>query len=181
MMRWTDALMLGTALACLIAWTSSAGCEAPKLGAIVDPPTPWHDAIDALVADWRASDLPSIDTPRCAHALATLEIRIPDEMEWIDQLRLCPLMPDGCHPAPGCAGVWCATGTVGRRGGVWAAYLSPGENADGHAITARHEAAHVLSWCVGRGLDHTHSHDDVWASGMAPGVVWCGCPREVDP
>lgn len=31
------------------------------------------------------------------------------------------------------------------------------------------EVAHVLSWCTGRGLDHGHTHRDVWG---AEGVVW---------
>lgn len=33
----------------------------------------------------------------------------------------------------------------------------------------RHETAHVLSECVGRGIDYGHSHADVWGP---QGVVW---------
>lgn len=50
-----------------------------------------------------------------------------------------------------------------------AVYLSPGESADGHVITVRHEVAHVLSWCTGRGLDYAHAHRDVWGP---DGPVW---------
>lgn len=51
----------------------------------------------------------------------------------------------------------------------------PGESADGHAITVRHEVAHVLSWCTGRGLDYSHSHAAVWGP---QGVVHVRPPRD---
>ncbi len=129
--------------------------------------------VDDIAWQWAADPaLPTIDTPRCDVALSEIDLRTATEREWIDELRLCPMMPDGCSRAPGCTG-GCATGVVYRIAGAWRVYLSPGESADGHGITVRHEAAHVLSWCTGRGLDYSHSRADVWGP---QGVVW----RRVD-
>ena len=169
-MRWTDALMLGTWLACLLAWTS---CDYAVPGESIarTPETEHlHDAVDALAYAWEQTPgLPSIDTPRCTVALAEIDLRTATAREWVDDLRLCPRMPDGCTVTRGGCGPSCATGVVYHMQGGWRVYLSPGESADGHAVTVRHEVAHVLSWCTGRGLDHGHTHRDVWG---AEGVVW---------
>lgn len=147
-------------------------CAPPWQGSPIEPDSPgwtWLAEVDDIARDWRAdSALPSIDTPRCAQQLAGLEVRTATEQEWIDQLRLCPRMEHGCSTRCGDVRV-CATGTVMWSSGPPRIYLSPGESADGHGITVRHEVAHVLSWCVGRGIDYGHTHRDVWGP---QGVVW---------
>lgn len=148
------------------------GCT-PWQGYPIAPDSPgwaWLAEVDDMAADWRADPaLPSIDTPRCAEQLARLEVRTATEDEWIEQLRLCPRMSGGCSTRCGRGVSTCATGTVTWATGAPRVYLSPGESADGHAVTVRHEVAHVLSWCVGRGIDYGHSHADVWGP---QGVVW---------
>lgn len=160
MRRVLPALLALTLVAC-----------SPWQGTRIEPDSPgwaWLAEVDDLAADWRAdSALPSIDTPRCDNQLATVEVRTATGAEWVEQLGLCPMMPDGCMK--GCGTGTCATGTVNWAIGHPVIYLSPGESADGHGITVRHETAHVLSWCVGRGIDYGHSHADVWGP---QGVVW---------
>ena len=159
----------------LAAWALGlSGCASGLPGDYL-PHTPetesWHTAARDLVADWRADRaLPSLEANRCRDAIAHLEIRTATEDEWIDQLRLCPRMPDGCSTQCGRDVTGCATGTV-----LWddwhpRVYLSPGESADGHGITVRHEVAHVLSACTSGGdLDAGHRRPEVWGSS---GVVW---------
>lgn len=148
-------------------------CVPLTTGTPIAPSSPewvWLAKVDDLAADWRADPaLPSIDTPRCREQLARLDVRTATEREWIDELRLCPMMPGGCSIQCGRGVVGCATGTVNWAEGHPVVFLSPGESADGHGITVRHEVAHVLSWCVGRGIDYGHSHADVWGP---QGVVW---------
>lgn len=143
-----------------------ASCAPLWQGTLIEPGSPgwvWLAEVDNLAADWRADHaLPSIDTPRCAEQLASIEVRTASEDE-------CPRMPHGCSTRCGRGVTGCATGTVTWASGSPAIYLSPGESADGHAVTVRHEVAHVLSWCVGRGIDYGHAHADVWG---ARGVVW---------
>jgi hypothetical protein len=109
-------------------------CAPPWQGSPIEPGSTewtWLAEVDDLAADWRADPtLPSIDTPRCAEQLADLEVRTATEAEWIDQLRMCPRMPDGCMK--GCGSGTCATGTVNWTTGPPRIYLSPGESADGH-------------------------------------------------
>ena len=164
-MTRTDALMLTVAALALMAFE----CQLHAPGAPIAYDSPYYDDVTALADDWRVSDLPSIETQRCADALADIEIRTATEREWIDELRLCPMMPDGCSTAPGCAGDVCATGTVMHHHGQWLVYLSPGEDASGHRITTQHEVAHVLSWCTTGALDYGHTDADVWGGA---GVVW---------
>jgi hypothetical protein len=131
-----------------------------------------HAAADALAMDWaQDATLPPIDTPRCQDALEGVDIREATEREWIDELRLCPMMPDGCSAACGRGVTGCVAGVVYWMGGRPRVFLSPGETADGHVIAVRHEVAHVLSWCTDRGLDYAHAHADVWG---ADGIVWEG-------
>ena len=171
MNRWHIAILLSTALTicafeCQMSVPGTSLARTPETEAL-------HAAVDALAWQWAADPaLPSIGTPRCDVALSEIDLRTATEREWIDELRLCPMMPAGCSRAPGCTG-GCATGVVYRIAGAWRVYLSPGGSADGHGVTVRHEAAHVLSWCTGRGLDYGHTHADVWGP---QGVVW----RRVD-
>lgn len=167
MMRahWTTLVMLGTAAVVLASW---AACDADVPGS---PATDraWLDAVGELAADWRAdATLASLDTPRCADALDGLDVRTATEREWIDELRLCPMTPAGCSTLAGCR-AYCAAGVAYHIGGRWRVYLSPGESADGHVATVRHEVAHVLSWCTTGALDYGHSAPGVWG---ADGVVW---------
>lgn len=160
-------------LATAIALLALASCVPPWQGTPIDPASPgwvWLAEVADLAVDWRADPaLPSIDTPRCERALADLEVRTATEVEWIGDLRLCPRMPDGCSTRCGRGVTTCATGTVTWASGSPVIYLSPGESADGHGVTVRHEVAHVLSGCVGRGVDAWHTHADVWGP---QGVVW---------
>ena len=148
----------------IVLMVCECGLNAP--GSPVAYDSPRYADVASLADDWRADPaLPSIGTPRCESALGDIEIRTATEREWIDDLRLCPVMPDGCSTAQGV----CATGTVMHHHGQWLIYLSPGESADGHRITVRHEAAHVLSWCSTGALDSGHGTAAVWGSA---GVVW---------
>ena len=171
MMRshWTTLLMLATAATLLTLW--ACGMDVPGTPLAVSPETqPLHDAVTALADDWRAdATLPSIDTPRCVGALAGLDLRTATEREWVDELRLCPMTPDGCSTLAGCPGDRCATGVVYYQRGQWRVYLSPGEDASGHAVTVRHETAHVLAWCTTGALDYGETLAGVWG---ARGVVW---------
>lgn len=165
-----DVIMLGTALACLLAWTSCDYAIPGEPIARTADTEAWHAAVDDIAHAWEsAPGLPSIDTPRCALALAEVDLRTATDREWVDDLRVCPRMPDGCTVTRGGCGSACVTGVVYRMRGGWRVYLSPGASADGHAATVRHEVAHVLSWCTGRGLDSAHTQRDVWGP---QGVVW---------
>lgn len=169
-MRWTDAVMLGTALACLLAWTSCDTAIPGEPIARTEATEAWHAAVDDVAHAWESTPgLPSIDTPRCTVALAEVDLREATPREWVDDLRLCPRMPDGCTVTRGGCGATCATGVTYRMRGGWRVYLSPGESADGHVITVRHEVAHVLSWCSRGYEDAGHTHRDVWG---AAGPVW---------
>lgn len=168
MTRWHVTILLSAALT-LCAFE----CQMSVPGATLErtPETEaLHAAVDELAWTWEQDPaLPSIDTPRCAVALAEVDLRTATEAEWVDELRICPMMPDGCSSRCGPGPPGCATGVVYRMAGGWRVYVSPGESADGHGVTVRHEVAHVLSWCTGRGLDYGHTHRDVWG---AQGVVW---------
>jgi len=174
--HWTTALMLATAATLLLLW--ACGMDVPGTPLAVTADTqPWHDAVGAAADAWRADPtLPSIDTSRCADALAHIDLRMATEREWLDDLPYCPMTEHGCSTLAGCSGSSCVTGTVYRQSGAWRVLLSPGEDASGHAVTVRHEVAHVLSWCTSGDLDYAHAVDAVWRT--VPGVVWCGCPRE---
>jgi hypothetical protein len=130
----------------------------------------WHAAIDDVAEDWASEpSLPSLDRRRCDEALAEVELRMASEDEWIGHLRICPRMPDGCSTRCGRV-VECNTGTVAELRNRWRVILSPGEDASGHELTVRHEVAHILSACTGRGIDALHTSDLIW---RGPGsVVW---------
>lgn len=126
--------------------------------------------VDTITDDWRAdTSLLSIDTPRCRTALASLDIRTATEREWLDELRLCPMTPDGCSVLDGCTGDRCATGVTYYTQDAWRVYLSPGEDTAGHGQTVRHETAHVLAWCTSGAVDYGHAEAAIWG---ANGVVW---------
>ena len=168
MTRWHIAIILSAALT-LMAFECQMSVPGTSLARTPET-EPLHAAVDDLARAWAANPaLPSIDTPRCDVALSEIELRTATEREWIDELRLCPMMPGGCSTLCGRDVTSCATGVVYRIAGGWRVYLSPGESADGHVVTVRHEVAHVLSWCTGRGLDYGHAHADVWGP---EGVVW---------
>ena len=167
MMRghWTTLVMLATAAVVLASW---AACDMDAPGTLATERA-WLDAVGEIAADWRAdATLASIDTPRCVAALNGIDVRTATEREWVDDLRLCPMTPAGCSTLAGCR-AYCAAGVAYHIGGRWRVYLSPGESADGHVVTVRHEVAHVLSWCTTGALDYAHSTPGVWG---AAGVVW---------
>lgn len=167
MTRWRT-LILTVALA-LMAFE----CGLHAAGTPVQPTDPehaWLVEAEILADDWSADPaLPSIDTPRCERALSQVVLHTATEREWIHEIGLCPMTPDGCSTLAGCSGDGCATGHVQYHHGEWVITLSPGEDATGHAHTVRHETAHVLNWCTTGALDYGHSHDDVWGP---QGVVW---------
>lgn len=170
MTRWHITILISAALTlcafeCQMSVPGTPLARTPEAEAL-------HAAVDTLAWQWAADPaLPTIDTPRCDVALSEVDLRTATEREWIDELRLCPMMPGGCSTRCGSGPRGCATGVVYRMDGAWRVYLSPGESADGHVATVRHEVAHVLSWCTARGLDYSHSHADVWGP---QGVVWRG-------
>lgn len=176
MNRWHIAIILSAAITlcafeCQMSVTGESLSRTPET-------QPWLDAVHDAADAWRADPaLPTIDTPRCATALASIDLRMATEREWIDELPYCPMTAAGCSTLAGCPGDRCVTGTLYQQSGAWRVILSPGEDASGHAVTVRHEVAHVLSWCTMGSTDPGHLVDAVWRT--VPGVVWCGCPREV--
>jgi hypothetical protein len=81
------------------------------------------------------------------------------------------MMPAGCSTQPECGGVrGCVTGTVAETRNRWRVYLTPGESADGHVVTVRHEVAHILHACSVGSYDVRHTNALVWRG--ANSVVW---------
>lgn len=167
--HWTTLLMLLSGALTLTAF--ECGLDATGTRVLpTDPEHAWLVEAEILADDWRADPaLPSIDTPRCERAIAAIVLHTATEREWIQELRWCPMMPDGCSTLAGCSGTSCVTGSTVYHHGEWVVYLSPGEDASGHAATVRHETAHVLAYCTTGALDYGHSAPGVWG---ADGVVW---------
>lgn len=126
-------------------------------------------AVEDLVEDWKADPtLENIDTPRCHIAIEDVDLRTATEQEWIRELSVCPYTDSGCSNLAGCS-EWCVTGITFFLRDRWRIVLSPGENADGHVITVRHEMCHVLLACSTGDSDVFHIRRDVFGAG---GVIW---------
>lgn len=164
-------------MAAIYALIAMGGCGPGPKGTVVPVTDAWYAAVRNTADDWRSEpSLPSIDNARCELWLATVEIRVVPMLEWPDTFGMCPYGPDGCYRGAPCDRpemTTCVTGTVHWYGDTPVIYLTPDENADGHVITVRHEAAHMLSACSspnGRDLDQGHTRALVWRG--SDSVVW---------
>lgn len=134
-----------------------------------------YNSVDFMVSQqWnQRSTLPNINSSNCP-LTSNYVIRVATEEEWMNSLGMCPYVEGGCSRKPPCDSVsTCATGTMRVAGqGIQRnkrlhIILSPGENADGHVITARHEMAHYLLGCATNNIDYGHTNREVWQ-----GVIW---------
>lgn len=164
-------------MASVYASIAMGGCGPGPKGTVIASTDAWYAAIRDTADDWRSEpSLPSIDNARCELWLATVEIRVVPMLEWPDTFGMCPYGPDGCYRGAPCDRpemTTCVTGTIHWYGDSPVIYLTPDENADGHVITVRHEAAHMLSACSspgGRDLDQGHTRALVWRG--SDSVVW---------
>lgn len=151
----------------------------------------WYDAIDTFVDDWNAQEahpanppigsfwhLPSIQGETCQRWIReTSIVQYESAQEWMDNRGTCPCMPPGevaptpCDERRGCvAGSFSVTGPAGPRSKRPYIFLSPGETADGHEITVRHEMAHILAGCIGWDGDIGHARQVLWNGQY--GLVW---------
>lgn len=170
------------------------GCGPAVRGNILDPvkyPL-WYDAIPSFVNDWNeyeASEenpdsgpwyLPSIASEECQRWIAETQIvQYSSAQEWMDNRGTCPCMPAGeTSPVP-CNGrehtscIYASfevTGPLGPNSKRPYIFLAPGESADGHMFSVRHEMAHILAGCVGWDGDIGHNHPILWDGGR--GLVW---------
>lgn len=135
---------------------------------------PWTAATHQLADDWEAHPtLPTLETPLCRRYVEQVRVVHTTEQEFAHHTGFCPMTSTGCSTMGGCPGTRCVTGSVVITGGdVPTILLSPGENADGHVATVRHEMAHVLSACTTGAFDSGHRDARVW--GTSCGVVWRG-------
>lgn len=134
-----------------------------------------YNSVDFMVSQqWnQRSTLPNVNLNNCP-LTNNYVIRVATEKEWMEHLGMCPYVQGGCSNTPPCDRVeTCATGTMRVAGqGIQRnkrlhIILSPGENADGHVITARHEMAHYLLGCASGDIDYGHTNREVWS-----GVIW---------
>ena len=132
---------------------------------------PWHTAALQLAEDWEAHpELPTLETGLCQRYVTQVRVVHTTEAEFAHHTGYCPRLEGGCSTMGGCPGTSCVTGSVIITGGdVPTIFLSPGENADGHRITVRHEMAHVLTACTTGAFDSGHTDKRVWG---AAGIVW---------
>lgn len=147
------------------------GCVTPPPLTALDTSSPWHQAALDLAVDWEAHPtLPTLATPLCRGYIRQVRVVHTTEEEFGHHTGYCPLTEHGCSTMAACPGTRCVTGAVVITGrDVPTIFLSPGENADGHRITARHEMAHVLSACTSGAFDSGHRDQRVWG---AAGIVW---------
>ena len=134
-----------------------------------------YRSVDFMVSQqWnQRSTLPAVNASNCP-LINDYVIRVATEEDWMEKLGMCPYVEGGCSQTPPCDTVsTCATGTMRVAGGGIQRnkrlhiILSPGENADGHVITARHEMAHYLMSCAAGDIDYGHTNREVWQ-----GVIW---------
>ena len=140
-------------------------CTTTLPGVAVLPTDPLQLEVTDFMRDWREAHLPDTNARCTDRELSNTVIHHATEHEWIDWLRLCPRMENGCSTQCGEGVIGCATGTVIYEDGAFHIFLSPGENSDGHRYTVRHEMAHAMSWCSSGNLDRGH-HGTVWSSGI---------------
>ncbi|TXH10969.1 MAG: hypothetical protein E6R03_14775 [Hyphomicrobiaceae bacterium] len=140
-------------------------CTTNLPGTVALPEDPLQLEVQDFVQDWKAANLGDVSRHCSAREIAGTTVHRTVEDDWFDWLGLCPRMENGCSQRSTCAGRTCTTGTVIHSNGAFRIFVSPGENADGHRYTVRHEMAHALSWCSTRSEDHGH-HGPVWSSGI---------------
>lgn len=147
---------------------AASGCEDTRA---LPYDHPWVLAADDLADDWAHEPaLPSIDGDQCMRWIRELRVvHAPSAQAFIDWTGLYPWMGDECYQGRDS----CATGSYLILGGQRRSYpeiiLSPGENVDGHRITARVEMAHVLALCSGHPDARSYSDPLLWSG---TGLVW---------
>ena len=143
-------------------------CQMEVPGTVLPREDALYSEVYVLEDAWeRRETLPPL-TAACYRDAEEVVITQLGEQEFIDQARLCPMTDHGCSNIGVCAYKICATATFTYAFGHPTIYLSPGESADGHEVSVRHEMAHMFNGHTTGDWD-SHTNPEVFG---AMGVVW---------